>query len=65
MANWIQEATQESYEIESWRRDQLVRAGYSSEDAERIASRYDVDLHVAVALVERGCDSELALRILL
>jgi hypothetical protein len=29
-----------------------------------LASRFDVDLHEAISLVERGCPPELAIRIL-
>ncbi len=51
--------------IERWRTEELERAGYGQEAAAALASRHDVDLHLAVELVERGCDPELALRILL
>ena len=51
--------------IESWRREELERAGYPARAAAQLATRHDVDLHTAVDLVERGCPSELALRILL
>jgi hypothetical protein len=49
----------------SWRREQLARAGYSTEDASTLAERGDIDLHLAVDLVERGCPPALAARILL
>ncbi|HVM18295.1 MAG TPA: hypothetical protein VM290_11995 [Gaiellaceae bacterium] len=51
--------------IERWRRDALERAGYPADAAAAIAARHDVDLHAAVALVERGCPPETALKILL
>ena len=51
--------------IESWRREELERAGYSAGAATELARRHDVDLHVAVDLVERGCPPDIALRILL
>jgi hypothetical protein len=51
--------------IELWRSEELERAGYSHRAAERLAARHDVDLHLAVQLLERGCAPELALRILL
>lgn len=51
--------------IEHWRTEELERAGYSRRAAGRLAARHDVDLHRAVELVRRGCDPELALRILL
>ena len=51
--------------VEAWRTEQLEHAGYGSQDAAKLARRPDVDLHVAVELVRRGCSAELALRILL
>ena len=51
--------------IERWRYDELVRAGYEPAAARRIAERQDVDLHRAVELLERGCEPELAVSILL
>jgi hypothetical protein len=51
--------------IERWRAEELVRAGYGARAAERLAARHDVDLHLAVGLIERGCPPELALKILL
>jgi hypothetical protein len=51
--------------IELWRSEELERAGYSPRAAGRLASRHDIDLHVAVRLLERGCSPELALKILL
>ena len=51
--------------IEHWREEALMRAGYDHASASSLAMRHDVDLHEAVALLERGCPSELALRILL
>jgi hypothetical protein len=50
--------------IESWRLEVLMRAGYPFAVAELIA-RSRCDLHVAVDLVNRGCDHELAARIVL
>jgi hypothetical protein len=51
--------------IERWRTEELQRAGYGTRAAGRIASRHDIDLHLAVGLLARGCDPELALKILL
>ena len=51
--------------IERWRAEELERAGYEPRAAGRLAVRHDVDLHVAVDLLERGCPADLALRILL
>jgi hypothetical protein len=38
--------------------------GFPGDDAVALASRFEVDLHEAIALVERGCPPELAIRIL-
>jgi hypothetical protein len=55
----------EQLQIELWRTGELERAGYSRRAAGRLAARQDIDLHLAVGLLERGCSPELALRILL
>jgi hypothetical protein len=51
--------------IEAWRAEELRRAGYDRSVAAELAARPDVDLHVAVDLLRRGCAQELALSILL
>jgi hypothetical protein len=51
--------------VELWRLDSLERAGYDAESAAVLAASPEVDLHLAVALVERGCSVDLALQILL
>ncbi len=51
--------------IESWRHEELERAGYDPESALVLAASHDVDLHAAVNLLRRGCSVELALQILL
>ena len=51
--------------IERWREEELVRAGYGPEVAALLAGSHEVDLHLAVALLERGCSPDLALKILL
>ena len=51
--------------IERWRAEELERAGYEPRAAGRLAVRHDVDLHAAVELLERGCSTDLALKILL
>ena len=48
-----------------WRRSELRRAGYNRKQASTVAARLDVDLHLAVELLERGCDPAIALKILL
>ena len=55
----------EQMQIELWRSEELERAGYSHRAAGRLAARQDIDLHLAVRLLERGCPADLALRILL
>ena len=55
----------ESERIQRWRAGELERAGYDEADAAELAGRADVDLHLAVALLERGCPPSTAIRILL
>jgi hypothetical protein len=50
--------------VESWRATELERAGYPPALAAELASRMDVDLHLAVELLSKGCSPELALNIL-
>jgi hypothetical protein len=52
-------------EVVAWRREQLRRAGCRRFEAVVLARELSVDLHVAVALLERGCPSRLALEILI
>jgi hypothetical protein len=51
--------------VRHWRADELVRAGYDHAAAVALAARHDIDLHLAVELVERGCPHELAIDILI
>lgn len=51
--------------VEQWRLDTLERAGYDAESALVLAASHEVDLHLAVSLLERGCPQDLALQILL
>jgi tRNA splicing endonuclease len=51
--------------VVAWRREQLRRAGCRRFEAEVLAREFQVDLHEAVALLERGCPSRIALEILL
>lgn len=48
-----------------WRAEMLERAGYDDSAVLQLAVRRDVDLHLAVDLLDRGCPPETALRILL
>jgi hypothetical protein len=51
--------------VEQWRLDTLERAGYDAESAAVLAASPEVDLHLAVSLLKRGCSVQLALQILL
>jgi hypothetical protein len=51
--------------VERWRATELERAGFAPDTAHILALRPDVDLHIAVGLLERGCSPELAAEILL
>ena len=55
----------EAVEVLRWRIRTLLGAGYMLGDAINIARRGDVDLHAAVGLLERGCSSATAVRILI
>ena len=48
-----------------WRVEQLAKVGYSWPAAMVIAANTHVDLHDAVDLVQRGCNPDIAVRILL
>jgi hypothetical protein len=50
--------------VERWRAEELERAGFEPEAAFELALRFDVDLHAAVGLLQRGCPADLALKIL-
>ena len=50
--------------VTSWRVERLLAAGYDAEAALVLALDRDVDLHLAVSLLERGCPSDTALQIL-
>ena len=58
-------AETESDKVERWRAEALERAGYEPTAAAMIAMQKDVDLHLAIELVEHGCPPDIALRILL
>ncbi len=55
----------EGERVRRWRMEQLRRAGYPLRAAQRLGARRDVDLHLAIDLVARGCRPSLAVRILL
>jgi hypothetical protein len=51
--------------VRCWRLEELIRAGYPPHNALVLSGDPDVDLHLAVQLLARGCPPETALRILL
>jgi hypothetical protein len=55
----------EQERVEHWRAEELVRAGYDPSDAIALAARHDIDLHLAVELVEQGCPHDMAIDILI
>jgi hypothetical protein len=55
----------ESERVTAWRACEMIRAGYEPRVAVELAEQPEVDLHLAVELVERGCPTELAAKILL
>ncbi|HYY64756.1 MAG TPA: hypothetical protein VE688_09085 [Gaiellaceae bacterium] len=59
-----QSAGTSTSELLSWRRRQLVAAGFRPTLASHIARDPAFDLHALIELVERGCPPTLAVRIL-
>lgn len=59
------EPASEQEDVEGWRYDVLVRAGYDPDAAEVLALSGYVNLHVAVDLIRGGCDQLTAIQILL
>jgi hypothetical protein len=57
--------TTEIDRVESWRAEELIRAGYNPSDAIALAARHDIDLHHAVELLDMGCPIDVALDILI
>jgi len=55
----------EEERVLAWRESELIRAGFKPNDAFELAIRADVDLHLAVDLLKRGCSPPTALRTLL
>jgi len=51
-------------EVVSWRREQLLAAGFGVRTSESLARECGVDLHALLDLVESGCPPRLARRIL-
>jgi hypothetical protein len=57
-------AERERDSVTAWRVERLLDAGYDAEAALVLALDGDVDLHLAVSLLERGCPADTALQIL-
>ena len=55
----------ESERVTAWRACELLKAGYEPLIAVDLAEHGEVDLHLALELVQRGCPPDLAARILL
>jgi hypothetical protein len=51
--------------VRRWRLQELIRAGYNPGDALALSGQPEIDLHVAIDLVKRGCPPRTAARILL
>jgi hypothetical protein len=70
METLLEEFEVEAYDetealVVEWRVETLRRAGFAADAALDLAFTKHVDLHDAVALVQRGCPADTALRILL
>ena len=61
----VVERPNEEERVLGWRFDELQRAGFDSELAFTVATQRQIDLHVALGLVARGCPPGTAARILL
>jgi hypothetical protein len=55
----------QAQQLLSWRFEALTKAGYDASDALVLATRVEIDLHIATDLLKRGCPVSTALRILL
>jgi hypothetical protein len=64
MSELIETEESEQAKVESWRLHVLMEAGYPLSLAERLAAS-EVDLHLAVELLGRGCSPKTAAEILL
>jgi hypothetical protein len=49
--------------VREWRRERLRRAGLPPEAARKLADDPRLDLHALLELIERGCPSDVAARI--
>lgn len=64
MTELAEPETNERSKVESWRLHVLIEAGYPLHLAERVAAS-EADLHLAVELVEQGCEHATAAEILI
>ena len=64
-ATTLAEEVTEGDLVRRWRLQELVRAGYEPCDALVLSGQPQLDLHVAIDLVKRGCPPRTAVRILL
>ena len=55
----------EAERVERWRADELIRAGFDPDSAQKLAHDLTVDIRRAAQMLEHGCPAELALQILL
>ena len=55
----------ETERVICWRASELIRAGFDPNNAVELAEEPEVDLHLALELVDRGCAPALAAKILL
>lgn len=51
-------------EVVAWRHSQLLAAGFDRQESDALARNCAIDLHALIELVERGCPTALAVRIL-
>ncbi|MGY1643232.1 hypothetical protein ACI782_19165 [Geodermatophilus sp. SYSU D00703] len=51
-------------DVEAWRLRRLLDAGFPAALAREVATTPGIDLHAVLALLDRGCPPELAVRIL-
>lgn len=56
-------AAREAHQLVAWRRNRLAAAGFTLPLASRLARDPRYDVHALVELVERGCPTDLAVRI--
>ncbi|HEV3408072.1 MAG TPA: hypothetical protein VG079_05230 [Gaiellaceae bacterium] len=61
----VDRALDEKERIVVWRAEELERAGFRPAIAKALAAHKDVDLHLALELVKKGCPHDTAIRILL